>query len=55
MPHLTFRHYELRRNLKAKQNLISHEPSRKITQKFQFAVQIEAFQENTLFDLLPLL
>ena len=48
--HLTFCHYdyELRRSFVA-QNSVFRESSRKNTPKFQFAVQIEIFQENTFF------
>ena len=42
----TFRHCELRRSLIAQKNLIIHEPSRKNTRNFRFAVQIEIFRES---------
>ena len=43
-PTLTFRHYGLREELDSLKNLIIHEPSRKKTQKFQFAAPIEILQ-----------
>ena len=51
-PHLTFRHYELRRSLIAQSSEKSLTFQGK-SQKFQFAVQIVILQENTFFDLPP--
>ena len=41
------------KELDSPKNLMINEPSRKNTQNFQFAVQIEILQENTLFDIPP--